>query len=274
MAWKSREDKLPPPSFFALLTAHLQEAYPNARISRELMTELRPYFIEAWRSGKTAEAAAQTTCSCNGREIVPSPAIGVRIAKGAVRPPLGAVRGTVFGAEELRDPVPVERLQKRLARVIREQAQVHTTESKWEQRARTARKDTTRREAERKQAGATSRYTELTTEAVRIGDEIRRLRNELSRTPAKEKVAPAPAAVIVPPTIPPPQPIAPLPPKEPEPTVKKRPGRKNAAAVAAPTEPVPADGESVALLSAIQGLLPTIANQLAAQMEKDEGGTK
>ena len=49
MAWKSREDKLPPPSFFTLIVAYLQEAYQGARISREMMMTLRPYFIEAWR---------------------------------------------------------------------------------------------------------------------------------------------------------------------------------------------------------------------------------
>ena len=44
MAWKSREDKLPPPSFFTLIVAYLQEAYQGARISREMMMTLRPSF--------------------------------------------------------------------------------------------------------------------------------------------------------------------------------------------------------------------------------------
>ena len=35
MAWKSREDKMPPPSFFSMMVAYLQRAYPGAQISRE-----------------------------------------------------------------------------------------------------------------------------------------------------------------------------------------------------------------------------------------------
>lgn len=273
MAWKSREQKLPPPSFFALLTAHLQRTYPSARISRELMMELRPYFVEAWRSGKSAEAAAQTTCSCDGREIVPSPAIGVRIAKGSVRPPRGALRGEVFGAEDLREPAPVERLQKRLSRVTREQAQTQTIETKWGQRARTARKEATRSEAERKQAGAKSRHAELLTEAQRIEGEIRRLRNELSRTPPREAVGSLPPVVSVPPPLALPPQVAPPPSKE-EPKPKKRPGRKKEAAPTPSTNPPPAGDENAAMLSAIQGLLPSLASQLATQMAKDEGSSK
>ena len=97
MAWKSREDKMPPPSFFSMMVAYLQRAYPGAQISRELMLTLRPFLIEAWRNGRTAEAAAQTTCSCDGRQIVPSPVVAVHIAKGSVRSPKGAQRGEVFG---------------------------------------------------------------------------------------------------------------------------------------------------------------------------------
>jgi hypothetical protein len=102
MAWKSREDKMPPPSFFSMMVAYLQRAYPGAQISRELMLTLRPFLIEAWRNGRTAEAAAQTTCSCDGRQIIPSPVVAVHIAKGSVRPPKGAQRGEVFGADALR----------------------------------------------------------------------------------------------------------------------------------------------------------------------------
>jgi len=67
-----------------------------------MMRTLRPFFIEAWRSGKTAESAAQSTCSCDGKEILPSPVVGVHLAKGSVRPPKGAQRGEVFGAESPR----------------------------------------------------------------------------------------------------------------------------------------------------------------------------
>jgi hypothetical protein len=217
MVWKSREDKLPPASFFAGIIPYLQRAYPGANISREVMEALRPYFIEAWRNGKGIEAAAQTTCSCDGRQIVPSPVIGVRIAKGTVRPPRGAQRGDVFGAEELRAPAPVERLQKRLQRITREQAQVKSVEAKWDQRARTARKESTRSEAEQKQSQAVSRYAGLLKEAQSIEVEIRRLRNELSRPRRIESPPEWEPAIRVPelPPTPPPPPPAPPPPTAP-----------------------------------------------------------
>lgn len=276
MVWKSREDKLPPPSFFALLTAHLQRTYPRARISRELMMELRPYFIEAWRNGKSAEATAQTTCSCNEHEIVPSPAIGIRIAKGSVRAPRGAQRGDVFGVEELREPAPVERLQKQLVRVSREQAKLQTVETKWEQRARTARKDATRTEAERKGAGVKSRNAELMAEAQRIEAEIRRVRTELSR-PRQERAAEL-TAVAVPPRIqePPPAPprLPPTPPPSPPPAQTEAKAKKRKEPKASTPPSPPQSSESAALLSAIQGMLPNLASQLATQMTKDEGGAK
>lgn len=35
--WKTREDQLPPPSYFSMVVAYLQKAYKDARVSRELM---------------------------------------------------------------------------------------------------------------------------------------------------------------------------------------------------------------------------------------------
>jgi len=59
MVWKSRADKLPPPSYFSMIVGYLQAPYRGARISQEMMRALLPFWIEAWRSGKTAESAAQ-----------------------------------------------------------------------------------------------------------------------------------------------------------------------------------------------------------------------
>lgn len=272
MVWKSREGKLPPASFLAGIIPYLQGAYPGATISREVMEALHPYFIEAWRNGKGIEATAQTTCSCDGKQIVPSPVIGIRIAKGTVRPPRGAQRGDVFGAEELREPAPVERLQKRLQRINSEQEKIKEVETRWDQRARTARKETTRSEAQQKQSQAVSRYAGLMREAQSIEAEIRRLRTELSRPRRIEAPAEREPAIRVP-QLPPAPPPAPPPTPPPSPPPAKANGKtRKKGGKPAPASTSPAAGEDAALLSAIQGMLPNIASQLAAQMAKDEGG--
>lgn len=281
MVWKSREDKLPPPSFFSLLVAHLQAAYPGARISREVMQTLRPYFVDAWRQGKSAQSAAQTMCSCDGREVVPSPVVGIHIAKGSVRPPQGVQRGEVFGADEIREPAPVERLQRQLNRVSRKQEKLQNVEMKWGQRARTARKDGTRAEAERRQAGASSRYSELLAEAQRIEGELQRTRGELTRSGRMERPA-QPHVPMLPPVVEPPSPPVdrgPRPPRTQSGSGTKRRGRPPRGSApstsrtgAGSTMPPAGDGgQNAAMLSAIQGLLPSVAAQLAAQMAKDEG---
>ena len=256
MVWKSREDKLPPPSFFSLIVAHLQQAYRGAKISREMMTALRPFFIEAWRNGKTAEAAAQSTCSCDGHEVVPSPVIGVHITKGSVRPPKGAQRGEVFGADALRPPAAIERLQKKLGRIEQAKRREETAGDRWERRAQSARKDASRAEASRKQGAATSRFAALKEEAEKVEADIQRLRTELNRaskvaphvTPPKAEAMPAPAA----------------PPPSPKSGAAKR--RRASAATGAPEAAAVSPSEGDAMLSAIRVMLPDLANQLASQM--------
>lgn len=250
MVWKTREDKLPPPSYFSLIAAYLQQAYRGAHISRETMLALRPYFIAAWRNGKTAESAAQSTCSCNGKEIVPSPVIGVHIAKGTVRPPKGAQRGEVFGVDALRPPAPIERLQKRLDRIVHAQSQEQAQGARWEQRARTARKESTRQDALRKQTVAATKYSALQEEARRIEGELQRVRSELHRAPRMPAPAEPPSAT---------QATA-----SPAPTNPRR-----APKSANPPATNPSETQGTAMLSAIQGLLPSLAGQLAAQMAQE-----
>ena len=273
MAWKSREDKLPPPSFFTLIVAYLQEAYQGARISREMMMTLRPYFIEAWRNGRTAAAAAQTTCSCNGREVIPSPVVGIQIAKGSVRPPKGAQRGDVFGADELRQPSKVERLQHKLERVQREGDKLHSLESRWMQRGQKSKSESVRKAAELKQAVATTKRSGLLLEARRLEDELARLQVELNRV-SRQKAAPAESAPVAQSSQPTPQapalPPAPPTPSAPSDSERKKRGRKPKGESAAPTPALPVDAKSAALLGAVQGLLPNLAKQLADQMSKDE----
>ena len=298
MTWESRADKLPPSSFFTMIAAYLQQAYPGARISRDLMIKLRPYFIEAWRSGRNAAAVAQTTCSCNGREVVPSPVVGIQIAKGSVRPPKGAQRGDVFGADELRPPAAVERLQKTLNRISRQDQKQQQLESRWIDRSMTSRSPKARDEAVRKQTATGQKREEMRREAQRIEAEIRKLRSELNRTPERRATAllsaPKTASVEILPAAktPPAKPraavVAEVPPppasaaadRPPSPTaerVSKRRGRKpkqeTSSSTPAETGGTP-DAQSVALLGAMQGLLPNIANQLADQISREEGKTK
>jgi hypothetical protein len=247
--WKSREDKLPPPSFFSMIVAHLQKAYPRARISREMMESLRPYFIEAWRNGKTAQAAAQTTCSCHHSEVVPSPVVNVQVAKGSVRPPQGAQRGEVFGAEALRPPAAVERLGRRLERLAQDQKKQEAVAERWGKRAQTARKESTKKDAEHKQAAASTKNATLLAEARRIEAEIKRLQQELNR-PAVQRAVRDEA---------PPTPAA-------EP--RSAPATKRHTKAETPPA-APATDENAAMLRAIQGLMPQLAGQLASEMAKD-----
>jgi len=272
--WKSREDKLPPPSYFSMIVAYLQKAHEHARISRELMETLRPYFIEAWRNGKSAEAAAQTTCSCLHGQVVPSPVVGVHLAKGSVRPPKEAQRGEVFGAEALRPPAAVERLTRRLTRLGQEQAKQEQVTARWDRRAQNARKESTKREATQKKAEATTKHAVLMTEARRIEAEIKRLQGELQR-PARR----LPLIVELSPAEParsrataPAQEIAPVPAAAADQRQPSRPGRKRSAAAPAPSHassgPATPSAEGEAMLRAIQGAMPELAGQLAAEMAK------
>ena len=274
MPLKSREGKLPPANYYAQIFGHLTQAYPAAQITPATMASLKPAWDMLWQAGRPADVVAKTTCSCDGKKIIPSPAVGLLLAKGLVRPPKGAQRGEVFGAEELREPAPVERLQKRLVRVSREQEKTQAVSEKWGQRAQGARKESTRDEAERRRAGATSRYDELRSEAQRIEAELTRLRGELSRTP-RERIAEVqrrmPALRAEPPP-PPPPPPPPEPPPSPPPA--DAPPKKPRALKGRPKkEATPTDADA-AMLTAIQNLLPGIAGQLSTLMVADEEKAK
>lgn len=105
--WKSRIDKLPPAQFFADLVAHLEAAFPGARMDRQTLEQLYPFFVEEWRSGQSAHDTAKATCACDGKNIVPSMATNIVIPRRSVRPPAGAQRGQLVTPEELRDPAPL-----------------------------------------------------------------------------------------------------------------------------------------------------------------------
>ena len=276
--WKSREDKLPPPSYFSMIVAYLQKAYKDARISRELMETLRPHFVEAWRNGKSAEAAAQTTCSCQHGQVTASPVIGVRIAKGSVRPPKEAQRGEVFGAEALRPPAAVERLGRRLTRIAQEQTRQEEMTARWAKRAQTARKESTQREATQKQTAASTRNAVLLAEARRIEAELKHLQGDLNRPVRNQSTVVAAVPSVPPParaatSIEPVNTAAVAEKKEPPKSPRKRsPSTEAASASNAVRSPAAApSAEGAAMLRAIQGLMPELAGQLASEMAKERG---
>jgi hypothetical protein len=102
--WKSRIDKEPSPQFFADVVAYLSRAYPQAQLTRQRMKEMKPFLLAEWRNGQSAQDAAKATCACDGVNIVRSPATYIALEKRSVLPPKGAVRGDVFGVEDLREP--------------------------------------------------------------------------------------------------------------------------------------------------------------------------
>lgn len=215
MVWKSREGKLPPPQFLAELAAYLERAY-EAKPTRELMEKLYPFFVEEWRNGATSRETANATCACKKGELVPSPATAVRLAKGEVKPPRGAQRGDIFGADALRTP------------------------------------------GARGVAGGAPRQTE--------SPPTQKPRTKLTKKKAASPPA-SPPAVAVPVSLPAAMPAAPPPAVTPAaPPPAATPAAPPPAAAPATAS---AETQSTALLSAIQSLLPSLASQLAQEMEKD-----
>ena len=112
----SREGKQPPATYYAMILAYLAEAYPDSKLSTEDVQALKPIWDDLWRAGRSAEATAQTTCSCDGKRVVPSPALGVTVPKGAARAPAKAERGSVPKLSELREPAAIEVLKRKAAK--------------------------------------------------------------------------------------------------------------------------------------------------------------
>ena len=128
--WESRKDKIPGPQFYADVIAHLVRAYPHAAIDREVIVGLRDFLVNEWRKGQSGRDAASATCSCDGKQIIPSPAAALFLAKRSALPPKGARRGTldspppVFGLEDLREPAFLTRMRRELRDAERSFAQM------------------------------------------------------------------------------------------------------------------------------------------------------
>lgn len=175
MTWKSRIDKQPPPKFFAEVVAYLDRAYPGATVTRELMQQLRPLFVQGWREGKNAKGVAEATCGCDGKTIVPSPATAQILLKGEVRAPQGAQRGQVFGAEDLRESAPIWRLRSSLETAKARAQRAQEKASRAEEAARRARAASSQASASKRHMDALAEYREALEQAERIERELSRL---------------------------------------------------------------------------------------------------
>lgn len=101
--WKSRVGVEPPTEFFSEALAYLANAFPRAMLDRETVRSLRPFLVKQWRIGQNGGKAAAATCACDGTRIVPSPGSQVTLPSRALKPPLKAMRGDVFGVDDLRE---------------------------------------------------------------------------------------------------------------------------------------------------------------------------
>jgi len=160
----SRLNQYPPPMWWAELEAALAGRFPGIRWTRKTLAELEPYFVAEWRMGQRAKHAARTVCSCDGQQITLNPEIEVP----AKRPPKGAKRGEIFGADELRDPARTERLKNL-------KAQLQTVQISL-------------RKADKKQTEKLGR------EAARITAQIERAENPPPKPPRKARSARAAAS--------------------------------------------------------------------------------
>jgi len=173
MIWKSRAGKHPPPKFFAEVAAYLSRAHKGATVSKETMETLRPFLTEQWQQGRNAKIAAEATCACDGKTIVPSPATKERLLKGEVRAPQGALRGEVFGASELRESPDIWKLRNRIAQ---EQRLAEAAK----QRAEKAQASGNKSRAASSRASAAQREVLALKEAKRHHEEALRVEKELS----------------------------------------------------------------------------------------------
>ena len=112
----SREGKDPPNSYYAQIVERLKEAFPDSRVDKATLAQLKPFFLRAWRNGFNAKQAAAAHCACEDKRIVLSPGMRIELEKGEVRPPKDAVRGEVYEPSQLRGSASVER-QKRALQV-------------------------------------------------------------------------------------------------------------------------------------------------------------
>lgn len=116
---KSREGKQPNPRFWADFVAILTQLYPDATLDQSTLDSLYELVLEQWRNGVQSHLIARQLCSCDGRQILPSPAAQAHLMRfrGLARPPEGATPGQAFGPASLRPPAAVARIQREIRRL-------------------------------------------------------------------------------------------------------------------------------------------------------------
>ena len=176
---KSREGKLPPAGYYAKVQKKWELAF-GIRIAPADMARMKPYIDHAWREGKSAEVTAETTCSCDGKMIAPSPAVQVNLVQGEVRPPLGAERGAVFGAAEIRESGAIFRLRVQIA-----SAQLKGKRA--QERAEKAEAAEQRSRATTSKLAASRRVVEALQEVRRWREEIRGLEAQVHKLLAEQE---------------------------------------------------------------------------------------
>lgn len=127
MIRRGRADQEIEAAWLARAVALTSDVYPQIPITRDVVGSLLDHFTAVWRRGGSAREAVAQTCRV-GKRIVPSGA--TTMVEPRALPPLGALPGQAFGAEELRHPLDAQRLFDRAerledkARKAREQQQI------------------------------------------------------------------------------------------------------------------------------------------------------
>ena len=268
MTLKSRENKLPPPNYYASILAHLVRAYPGAKISVQTMESLKPAWDLLWQSGKAAEVAAKTTCSCDGKHITLSPVFDVSVVRGAYRAPAGTARGALFEPEKMRESAPVERALANQARAAGQAGRIVSQAAKIEARLQKVKNPQEREQLLRTLELQKAQLKEKQALAAQIGAELEQLRVRFQSAQAAEQAAPKK---------PPVQAAAPEPKSKPLTKVAPPPKPKQDRPKAVPPEkrpapaPAPAPAQTAAadqaILTAIKGLLPEMAKTLASSLK-------
>lgn len=280
MAWKSREGKQPPTNFYAQIMAYLAQAYPDAAISQSAVSQLKPAWDALWLDGRTAEIAAKTTCSCDGKRITPSPVLAVpRLPRGVVRGPTGLERGQLFEPSQIRGSVAVEQLKRKSTSLSKQIERLLGQAGKIGTRAAKAGTERSRLPLEQEYAKRRAAIQEKITAAIAIQTQIKALQSQLgevARLLAAEEAAPAQNLPDLPAFVPKqatpkaakaakvPKPAQPA--KAPKPT--KAAPAKAAKAPKSAKAAESANPADAAILAAIQAALPSVAAKLKESLTK------
>lgn len=176
----------PPPQWWADLEAALLTLFPGVRWTRARMAEFKPYFVTEWRHGARPKQAARTVCQCQGDHLTLNPSVEAP----RMRPPQGAKRGEVFGADELREPAAVETLLRRKAKLAAKVSALQARASEAARQERSSKTAKARERAHRDAAESTERALQLQGQIAVLEAEIA----EARKTPPVRSAKPRQSA--------------------------------------------------------------------------------